>query len=156
MKNIASQLNRYPVSPGSICRYVQVRECPLCIVSPQILFPSEMFEARRWNVDSRFEAPMITLPNKARVFLESFVDVGDGYGKIKKFFIKVQLAIIIGRDNCMTNYCRKQLAFYQWRFRQSLLSTLTRDTTNLSLLPFQCLLKEFSKYMIMLLSIEQN
>lgn len=54
-------------------------------------FLSEMFEARRWNMDSRFQAPMITSRDKERVFLESFVDVADGYGKIKKFFIKVQL-----------------------------------------------------------------
>lgn len=43
-------------------------------------------------MDSRFQTPMITVRNQERVFLESFVDVAGGYGKIKKFFIKVPLA----------------------------------------------------------------
>lgn len=50
---------------------------------------SEMFEARKWNSDPRFQAPMTTLPNGMKVFLEDFVSVSSCYGKLKKLMIEV-------------------------------------------------------------------
>ena len=52
-----------------------------------------MFEAERWNNDARFQAPMTTLRNGIRLFLEDFMSIPIGYGKLKKLIIEVHSII---------------------------------------------------------------
>lgn len=54
-----------------------------------MIYNSELYEAARWNTDPRFQAPMTTLSDGTRLFLEDFVEIENGYGKIKKFVIEV-------------------------------------------------------------------
>lgn len=52
-----------------------------------------MYEAARWNEDRRFQAPMTSLLDGTRVFMDDLVTInGLCYGKIKRFFIDVSIA----------------------------------------------------------------
>ena len=54
---------------------------------------SEMYEARRWNEDPRFQAPMTTLPNGTRVFIGDYVSSLHCFGRLKKLVVEVCIFI---------------------------------------------------------------
>jgi len=61
------------------------------VISHALLFYafSEIFDARVWNEDPRFQAPMTTLPCGSRLFVDDFISFHGGYGKVLKFKLEV-------------------------------------------------------------------
>jgi len=54
-----------------------------------------MYEAKRWNNDPRFQAPMTTLKNGDRVFIGDFVCAESCYGTLKKIEREVAIVSVV-------------------------------------------------------------